>query len=219
MKTTETNLDPFALIENEQNIPIDVSHHEFKFTRSWFKSRNQKTWSSFLIPKFGDGRSIKMVQIGVFEGMDLVHCLQNILTHPDSRVVAIDPWLGTTKLDQRYMEECYQRAVHNLSPWHGNTNKVNILRRKSEDVLSQLEGNYYDLIIIDGDHNAEPVYQDSIQALRLIKPGGWIVWDDVRNRTFKKNHVLHGLNKFLAEHGNEVKLEWKYRYCDCYSRL
>src|SRR3990167_1673824 len=107
----------FAKVPNEVSIPIDTTQHDFQFTRHWFRNRNQATWSTYLKPMFGDGRPVRMIQIGVFEGADLVWCCQNLLTHPDSKALAIDPWLETTKLDQTYMTAVENRARHNLLPW------------------------------------------------------------------------------------------------------
>ena len=113
-----TKKEAFISLENEQNIPIDVNQFKFKFTRKWFRNRNQKTWSTFLLPRYKRRNRIKpwnVIQIGVFEGMDLIWCLQNFLHHPASRVLAIDPWLSTKK--EPDMESCYGRALHNLKPW------------------------------------------------------------------------------------------------------
>lgn len=213
-----TKEEAFAPLSNEKSIPVDFSQHDFQFTRKWFRNRNQSTWSTFILPRFQKIRPVKMIQIGVFEGYDAVWCLQNILRHRKSRMVAIDPWLAETKLSQAQMDECYERAKHNLSPWK---DKVEILRRMSQDVLCQVgpEDGTFDLIIIDGDHNSGPVLRDAINALRLLKVGGWMVFDDVRNRRPKKDHVIDGIRMFLEGHEKEVKFEWAHRFCDCYSKV
>jgi hypothetical protein len=206
--------DPFAA--KYPSIAIKpMPGHQFEFTRRWFKTRNQQTWSHFLKEGWGDGRPIRMLQIGVFEGMDLVWCFQNILTHPDSRCLAIDPWLATRKLDQEYMDAVRRRAIHNLSPWN---DKWVWHAGKSQIILPELiELNHpkFDLAVIDGDHNAPVVFKDAENCLRLVRSGGWIVFDDVRNRHHKRNHVADGLDRFLRYYGDEVKVIWKHRYCDC----
>lgn len=222
--------DPFAPLPNERNIPLDTSRGQrFEFTRRWFKSRNQKTWSTFLPERFPPDQPWNMIQIGVFEGMDLVWCLQHLLNHPLSRVVAIDPWLPTTKLDAQYMEGVHARAMRNLTPWY---KKIDVRRTTSERALKQLlDGpqrirgkviapGEWDLIVVDGDHNAPAVYMDAACSLKLARPGGWIVFDDVRNRIPKRDHVLEGLQEFTSDYGpDEVRCIWKHRYCDCYEVL
>lgn len=166
---------------------------------------------------------INMIQIGVFEGMDLVWCLQNILTHPRSRVIAIDPWAPTTKLDKEYMEGVEARARHNLmAPQYAE--KVSIIKGFSQDILKEMVLNplhreTFDLIVIDGDHNARPVYEDAVNSFELARPNGWLIFDDVRNRVDKKDHVQDGIKMFLETHGTRVKYEWSHRYVDCYSKI
>lgn len=235
--------EAFRPLPNEKKIPLISAggHHNFEFTRRWFLSRNLSTWSNFIFPHFVRGEAtdtppLNVIQIGVFEGMDLLWLLQHVLTHPDSRALAVDPWLATTKLDQEYMDGVMLRARKNLSPW---AKKAHLWRGKSDEVLSVftsmpsnisnencpnvcgtvIRPGEWDLAIIDGDHNADAVFVDAQLCLRLLKPGGWLVFDDVRNRTPKKDHVQQGLDQFLAGHEHLVTFEWAHRYCDCYSKL
>ena len=222
-----TNEQSFAPIADEKSIRIVPTKKGFQFTRHWFTSRNQSTWSTFLPQKFSNTQPVNMIQIGVFEGMDLVWCLQNILAHSSSRVVAIDPWLATEKLDAQFMKECQDRAIYNLQPWEG---KVLIVPHTSSEELPKLHGartirgkrikeGEWDLIVIDGDHNAPVVYEDAKHAIDLVCIGGWIVFDDVRNKTPKVNHVKQGLEQFLGEFGQRVKLVWAHRFSNCYERI
>ena len=209
--------DAFTKVDGEISIAIDYTQHDFQFTRNWFRQRNQSTWSTFLLQKYGNDRPVKMVQIGVFEGMDLVWCFQNFLGHPDSHVIGIDPWLGTTKLDDEFMQKVRVRALKNLYPQIAK-DKLTLTRGLSQNVLPGLGSNLNDLVIIDGDHNADAVLVDAVESLRIAKSGAWLVFDDVRNRIPKKDHVQAGLDKFLEQHGHLVQLEWRHRYCDCYSK-
>jgi len=206
---------PFDPLPVEMRVPLNKQEHDFQFTRRWFEYRNLTTWSTFLLPRFGLQQPVNMLQIGVFEGMDLVWCCQNLLQHPDSRAVAIDPWLETTKLKSEQMLAVRDRAAHNLTPWD---KKIQLIQRFSQDVVPQLPAEQFDLAIIDGDHNRRPVYDDAVNCLRTVKSGGWLVFDDVRNRVKKADHVQAGLDDFLKDHGGSVLFEWRHRYCDCYSK-
>jgi len=210
--------DPWEKLDNEVNIPI-VKDFNYKWTRRWFVLRNQTTFSTFLPPRFAHDRPWKGIQIGVFEGMDLVWCFQNIYRHADSRVLAVDPWVATTKLDQEYMSGVEQRARHNLTKWR---NQLTIVKDYSQDYLQSLpdyEFGTYDLIIIDGDHNADAVYHDAIISYELAKPGGVLLFDDVRNRIPKKDHVEKGLSCFLEDYKGHVERVWQHRFMDCVIKL
>ncbi len=209
----------------EVSIPIDKSVHEFRFTRNWFRNRNQTTFSTFLPPKFDGSTPVKIIQIGVFEGMDLVWQMQNTLRHPDSKAFAIDPWLETTKLDHAAMDEVHERAIWNLRPYRS---KVQIHRGLSQDVLSTavkagrlagVKNGTWDMVVIDGDHRSEAVVKDATLALQLVRPGGWLLFDDVRTQQKKVDEVEVGLRKFLDTWGDSVKQVWSHRFCECYEKV
>lgn len=231
--------EAFTPLPDEASIRIQpVPHHQFQFTRRWFRRRNQATWSTFLAPKFrfhGDPKKqkpIRMLQIGVFEAMDLVWCCQNVLQHPNSRAMAVDPWLPTSKQTREEMQSVYERARHNLEPYAG---KVTLIRGKSQE-LDQLIGpkrsflvngvemsvDSFDLVVVDGDHRSDAVLKDAHLAASLVKVGGWIVFDDVRQRRPKVDEVPEGIDKWADTYPDEFerfKRVWAHRFCDCYERV
>jgi hypothetical protein len=210
--------DYFVKLPGERSVPIDNTQHEFEFTRRWFRNRNQATWSTFLLPRFGDGRRVAMLQIGVFEGADLVWCCQQLLKHPGSRALAIDPWDPMPpKWPADKIQAVEARAHANLAPW---ADKVKLVKAYSQEYLVHTPpAKRFDLMVIDGDHDAKMVFQDASLSLALAKPGAWMVFDDVRNARRKRNHVQQGIERFLTIFGDKVKLAWQHRHCDCYTVL
>lgn len=205
-----------------RNTPIDQTEHQFEFTRSWFRNRNQTTFSTFLPPKFDGSRPVRLIQIGVFEGADLVWQFQNTLRHPDSFAFAIDPWAATTKLDQQTMDKVAARAASNLRPWK---KKLQLHRGFSQDILAAavkagrlagVRSGFWDIVVIDGDHRADAVQRDATLAMQLLKPGGWLLFDDVRTQVPKKDEVEVGLRRFLDVWGGSLELAWSHRFCECY---
>lgn len=208
---------PFEKVVGEVSIPIDYSGAEYEFTNYWFRNRNQATWSTFLLPRFGDGRQVDMIQIGCWQGLDSLFSYQHLLMNPHSHMTVIDPWLPTTKKSAEEMEENMRMAMWNLQEGVMN-GKISVIRGLSQDVLPTMQGEV-DLVIVDGDHRASAVRQDAENALRLLKPGGWMVFDDVRQKKFKQEEVPAGLALFFQKHDKEVKLVFKHRFCDCYEKL
>lgn len=209
----------------QRNVPIDHDLGPYHFRRRWFKYRNQTTFSTFLLDKFPSDRPYTMLTIGVFEGAQEVWLMQHVLKHPDSKLFCIDPWHDTGKLDQTFMDEAYVHAKQNLSRWES---QINIQRAYSQEIMQWAvnDGAYFgeplnsfDLVIIDGDHNADPVLVDAKNALAFCKPGGWLLFDDVRNQYYKPDHVQHGLIKFVEQYGNQVRFAWAHRFCDCYEKV
>jgi len=221
---------------DEKWLPTDKKQHPkgFRFRRRWFHQRNCCTFSTFLPDKFPADKPHKILTIGVFEAAQEVWLLQNILSHPSSRIVGIDPWLAENKISQSFANQCWLNAQHNLHPWK---EKATLLIGSSQRVLPKIQrGEYdtvdqhdYDLIIIDGDHRKEPTYTDAVNALMMIRIGGWILFDDVRQqRSWQKrsgDHVVHAVQQFIDTFSggdlapDRIKQAWSHRFCETYERV
>lgn len=197
--------------------------HNFQFTRNWFRTRNLPTFRTQVLPVWA-GRPLRYLEIGVFEAQSMVWMMQNVVTHPASRAVGIDPWLLTTKLDAEFMELVGQRAMHNTEPFR---ERCQLIRGSSAEVLRRMlhRGGFagiskdsVDICMIDGDHNRLAVLDDARLCVQLVKTGGWILFDDVENDHKKENHVRHGVDDYLAE-SKDLKLIWKHRYVECYEKV
>ena len=53
--------------------------------------------------------------------------------------------------------------------------------------------------------------------MQLLKPGGWLIFDDVENDRKKVDHVRSGLAMFLERHPMEMVL--KDKYIEVYRRI
>lgn len=207
-----------------------IEDHSFEFTRNWSRTRNLSAFRKYVYPQFVD-RKIAYLEIGVFEGQSLVWMLQHVLTHSDSRAVGIDPWLMTRKLSGGDMEAVRLRAMDNLKPWVYSVDAVHqdwkcrLLHANSVEALLRMNGRQgfagiskgtVDLCMIDGDHNSGAVLDDARLVWPLLKEGGWLLFDDVKNDREKKHHVKEGLSRFLDEQVGVVERVWKSRYMECF---
>lgn len=203
---------------------MDLQIEGYEFTRNWFRTRNLATFREFVFPEWA-GKRMTYLEIGVFEGMSMCWMIEHVLTHPDSRAVGVDPWLLTTKLDSLQMTDVMVRAFQNVRVANSIASKAVLIRGSSVEVLRKMVGRggfmgirprNVDLCMVDGDHNRLGAYDDARMALRLVRPGGWILFDDVENDKPKEDHVRAGLDMFLEEFGDSVKQVWKHRYMECY---
>lgn len=211
-----------------RRMKVDRYQHDFKFTRGWFETRNLTAFRDNVHPKY-TGKPTHYLEIGVFEGMSLVWMHQHVLTHPKSKSVGIDPWLLTVKLDPQEMENVYERAVHNMKPWADKTklirgNSAEVLRRMTSVRRKRRTGGYLgvtlenvDLCLVDGGHFSLQVLDDARLAWRLVKPGGWMLFDDVENDIPKgKDHVKTGMETFLKELKKDAfEIVWTSKYMVC----
>lgn len=203
-----------------------LSRKHYKFTRRWFKNRNLETFRKFVHPEWA-GKPVSYLEIGVFEGMSICWMLENVLTHPKSTAVGIDPWLITTKLSPDFMEGVRLRAMNNVSPWW-EEGRCDLIQGNSCEVLRRMvRANGFrgitkdsvDLCMIDGDHNDYAVLDDARLCLQLVRPAGWLMFDDVENDVGKARHVKGGLELFKTEVGDRIEFVWKHRYMECWKRV
>jgi hypothetical protein len=207
-----------------------VPGHTFQFTRNWFLNRNLNAFREVILPEWA-GKPITYLELGVFEGMSMTWMLQRVLTHPDARAVGVDPWLMTTKIDNVEMDHVRQRAFWNTSPWaaggflrdmtcqliRGNSAEVLRLMLKNKHGYAGIKRGRLDLCMVDGDHNELGVLDDCRLVWQLLKPGGWMICDDVENDKPKAHHVKEGLAAFLAETPG-AELVVKKDYIECYRK-
>ncbi len=60
----------------------------------------------------------------------------------------------------------------------GVLDRVIVHAGKSQDVLPIFPVCMFDMVFIDGDHSEQAAAHDTMYAMRLVKPGGTVVWDD-----------------------------------------
>jgi hypothetical protein len=136
-------------------------------------------WRQWLAPYVG--KPCRGLEVGCFEGRSTRWFLDNICTHPESRMTVLDTFAGGADQREngidcsRLLERFQDRMGENL--WYP---RVVILRQRSSHGLAYLLTYclQFDFIYIDGSHEAEDVLTDSALALRLVAPGGVIIWDD-----------------------------------------
>jgi len=114
--------------------------------------------------------NIRLLEIGSFEGRSAVWFLQNVLTHPESAFVCIDP---------------FWNLKHEIAFFHnlklsGASDKATPMKGLSEEILPTLKEKSFDIIYIDGSHMAMNVLMDAVSSWLLLKPGGVIIFDDYR---------------------------------------
>lgn len=213
-----------------------IEGHTFNFSKGWFVTRNKKTFEEYVLPQFA-GFPITYLEIGVFEGMSMTWMLQNVLTHPDSRAVGVDPWLMMPKRDTANMEAVRERAYSNLAPWL-KTGKCQLFRATSSDFLDTciyrnkrpggIGVETVDLCMIDGNHWAPFVAYDAERAYKMLKspkdstPGGMLLFDDVENDRDKPEgmHVETGIQMFLEKMDYQgIVIEWKHRYMEGWRKV
>ncbi len=71
-----------------------------------------------------------------------------------------------------------------VDPARGGTH-----RQTSDDFFASWRGGKFDVIFIDGLHVYDQVRRDLVNALKWLKPGGWIAMHDMLPRDWLEEHV------------------------------
>lgn len=164
------------------------------FTTDWF-SAHIPMLERVLAPLAG--KPAHALEVGVFEGRSTVWLLDHILTHPAATLTWIDTFAGSAEHTGMNLAALEQRFRANVARFGV---KVSGYVGKSQDVLRLLTGERFDLIYIDGSHEAPDVLADAVLAWPLLKPGGLLGFDDYTWQVFPEPERCPGLaiNAFLT---------------------
>lgn len=159
------------------------------------------------------------MEIGCFEGCTSNFIAEHLLNET-GKLICVDPLgdeyiLGEVSDNYKrsntgewsFFAGQYDRFVENTSV---NSAKIELYRQKSEDAFVDLIEKYknsVDLIYIDGDHRADPVYNDAINSFELLKQGGIIVFDDYNwGANFGPEAPKIGIDRFLSEYNDRISI-------------
>ncbi|PKN68377.1 MAG: hypothetical protein CVU54_15070 [Deltaproteobacteria bacterium HGW-Deltaproteobacteria-12] len=147
------------------------SDGKYTFHSDWF-THNIPNWNRILQDMKGKP-GLTYLEIGPFEGRSFLWVMDNLLTHPSSRAIAIDTFDRILDSDpEQIFRENLRRSGHEA--------KVTIIKGYSQQKMRDLNLNSIDLIYIDGDHRGKGVLQDAILAWDLLKEDGLLIFDDYK---------------------------------------
>lgn len=168
--------------------PRILERGNHKFTQDWFEY-HANAWRR-MFGGLASQSHLRILEVGAYEGRSSCWILDNILTRGMGVLVVVD------NFKDRQVE---QRFDYNISVSNKAHNVVK-LKGNSQDILKQLERNVFDLIYIDGSHDAMDVFQDAVLSLELLKVNGFLVFDDYGNFLLNDLFYSKGLHrKFYQE--------------------
>lgn len=117
------------------------------------------------------------LEIGSYDGTSAIGLITLISQHKESRVVCIDPFLGSR---EEFIYEAGPEAtlLKNIKSF---SDKIHLIKDKSEtaliDVIKNLKEKF-DVIYIDGCHDSKNVLEDAVLSFQALKDGGFLIFDD-----------------------------------------
>jgi predicted O-methyltransferase YrrM len=168
---------------------------KYEFTTDWFS----KYWPNWLTLT-ADQRISKILEIGSFEGRSACTMIDHFSKTAPLELVCIDDWGGGADLaefDMKVVEQRFNRNIQRAISGAPNPVKVQKCKGNSVEMLSALliNGckNHFDLIFVDGSHEAPDVLSDLVMSYQLCAIGGLIICDD-----YLWSGVPHGSEDLLA---------------------
>lgn len=151
------------------------------------------------------GQPVVALEIGCWEGRTTVWLLENILTHPQARIICIDPFAPYPEAeDFDYpMEDILRRFRANIALY---SHKVTFCKARSDEVLPlSIE---VDIAYIDGSHEARDVFKDASRVWKMLTPGGVMILDDYGWATYSDpiRTPKAGVDEFMRRHVGEYNV-------------
>ena len=153
---------------------------DYRFTQDWFTG-NVPIWATVLKP-YQAKPGVQYLEIGTWEGRSLLWVLDNILTHPTSRLTAIDPLIDDPGWPT---SKDIKGTLFSNVELSGQAQRVNVIVGFSQIELRKLPVESYDIVYVDGSHVASDTLEDLVLSSRLLKPGGVLIMDDYGHYGFR----------------------------------
>jgi predicted O-methyltransferase YrrM len=161
-----------------------------------FRYRHMRDTVFAYVKGLGDrgesGNFVNVMEIGSYAGGSTIQWATALRESGAStyRVHSVDPWDAYID-ESRNFRVAYRIMNRNLA--NGNVLRLFVqnlaaagvadncrqFRGRSEEVLSMLKADQFDIIYIDGDHASEAMKRDLSNAVPLLKTGGILCGDDL----------------------------------------
>lgn len=191
---------PFNKIEKKRFKENHKNYLITKKTTTDYFSLNAYYWDLIINKNF---KEFSYLEIGSWEGNSALYILKNFTT---KKVVCVDIW---DLYDDKYKEEHLKRFEnfnYNLKEFE----KKFTFFKNTSDKFFEINKERFDLIYIDGSHDAQQVYKDICNSWAYLNHNGIIVCDDYfyGNISSDKNENVPALsiNRFLRENKDMIQI-------------
>jgi len=187
-----------------------MSDQSYSYMLRRSKSFNCIDWSEWIfhVRHLWHQPKLAYLELGVYEGRSMIIMQQMIFSHPSCSLFGVDAWdarhVGPLCKDPQKVRD---RAYYNI----GREPNVTLINNNTQAVLQsgRFPQRYFDMVYIDADHRALAVYADAVLAWPLLKPGGFILFDDCAP-DYKRNAKGHGprqaVEQLLEDHPTQLRL-------------
>ena len=180
----------------------------YVFTHDFF-SVNIPVWTRWF-DEFIVSAPLRCLEIGSWQGTSATWLLDKVVSKRQGLITCIDtfegssehqPWLPTLGADLHSFFD------HNISA-SGHSRHCRKLVGRSQDILLYLDNQTYDFIYIDGAHEAKFVIQDAILSWRILRSGGFLIFDDLDHHfpTAPEQDTGRAIDAFTTWFADELQI-------------
>ena len=146
-----------------------------------------KTWDKYLSQYVG--KKVKILEIGVYEGVASCWFLEHIMTNKKSKLYCIDTFEGSAEYTDVNFSNVEKTFYKNIKKT-GREDQVIVLKGYSFDKLIKLnrKKTMFDIIFIDASHEARDVISDAVLSWKLLKENGTLIFDDYKWTNLKQEY-------------------------------
>ena len=189
---------PFTKTKKKYHRKLHQNYLQNKKTSTDYFSINAYYWHNILNKNFSN---FSYLEIGSWEGNSALYILKNYNTN---KVLCVDLW----EKDNRFTElnsKNFENFVSNMEEFK---NRFSFFKQSSDDFFIK-NAQKFDVIYIDGWHEAPQVYRDISNAWCSLNVNGILICDDYFYGDLygePKNVPAEAINKFLKEKKNMLKV-------------
>lgn len=162
-----------------------MAAEDYEFTVDWF-SHNFPTWNA-IIQQFKPAR---ILEIGSYEGRSTCYMIEKCSQLGSVEIHCVDTWEGsiehqpgaTYATDMTEVEKRFDKNISLVKS--GCAHPVTVIKHKKSaklacaQLICDRKENYFDLVYIDGSHQAPDVLVDAVLTFQLLRIGGLMIFDD-----------------------------------------
>lgn len=151
----------------------------YQFTTDWF-SHNAATWSQLLEAIAPS----TVLEIGSYEGRATCFLIEAIGSRRAYDIYCVDPWRSDDfhGEDMDAIERRFDANVALARKAARHPGSLCKFKGQSSDVLPRMLASghreKFDMVYVDGSHDAPDVLLDAVLSFHLCRPGGLLVFDD-----------------------------------------
>lgn len=188
---------------HDDRLPPTAQNEQPVFTADWFQQSARPIWDQF-IPAF---EATRVLEVGSYEGASACYLIEHLGAKASLEIHCVDPWEWTENVsgggvDMAKVEQRFRRNTALLVERSAHPVTLEIHKGRSDGVLAKLlthKGKgYFDMVYIDGSHEAPDVLADAVVGFQLLRRHGVMVFDDYLWRAGEGQHDNPAMSPKLA---------------------